>query len=116
MAFWQNATASLVTAFSTAVLMLEESSELSHIHEVFIKPTSTLCESEAAANQQQVTFNQVRIEGRTEHFENENLSIRYIILQYNPSYNIDRDRVHSLSTLGEGHLRYKNQAIEMERS
>jgi hypothetical protein len=61
MAFWQNATASLVGAFSTAVLMLEESSELSHIHEVFIKPTSTICESEAAANQQQVTFNQVRI-------------------------------------------------------
>ncbi|GAQ92048.1 glutamate receptor [Klebsormidium nitens] len=59
MAFWQNATASLVNAFSTAVLQLEASSELSHIHEVFIKPTSTICESEAAGDQQQVTFNQV---------------------------------------------------------
>eukprot|EP00243_Klebsormidium_subtile_P004659 TRINITY_DN18809_c0_g1_i1.p1 TRINITY_DN18809_c0_g1~~TRINITY_DN18809_c0_g1_i1.p1 ORF type:complete len:471 (-),score=95.51 TRINITY_DN18809_c0_g1_i1:415-1827(-) len=59
MAFWQNATSSLVSAFSTAVLMLEESAELSHIHELFIKPTSTICASKAAGNQQQVTFNQV---------------------------------------------------------
>ncbi|GAQ81929.1 glutamate receptor [Klebsormidium nitens] len=59
LAFWQNATTSLVDAFSTAILTLEETSELSHLHKVFIEPTSTICEKEAAGAEQQVTFNQV---------------------------------------------------------
>eukprot|EP00243_Klebsormidium_subtile_P011485 TRINITY_DN6530_c0_g1_i1.p1 TRINITY_DN6530_c0_g1~~TRINITY_DN6530_c0_g1_i1.p1 ORF type:complete len:470 (+),score=51.89 TRINITY_DN6530_c0_g1_i1:447-1856(+) len=59
LAFWQNATGSLINAFSTAILTLEESSELSHLHQVFIQPTSTICANEAAGAQQQVTFGQV---------------------------------------------------------
>ncbi|GAQ82839.1 glutamate receptor [Klebsormidium nitens] len=59
LAFWQNATAPLVDAFSTAILALEENSELAHLHKNFIQPTSTICANEAAGTEQQVTFNQV---------------------------------------------------------
>jgi hypothetical protein len=59
-AFWQNASAATVKQYSDAILALEEAGDLDRLRDTFVKPTSSLCQSDLNSGTKSVTFMQVK--------------------------------------------------------
>lgn len=59
LAWWQNASDTTIRDFNIAVLELEQSTDLKHLHDTFIKPPPVNCRAQVASQVQQVMFGQV---------------------------------------------------------
>lgn len=64
LAWWQNASDTLISEFSTFVLAMEESTDLKHLHDTFIKPPPASCNAAQANQVTKVTFDQVKLSRR----------------------------------------------------
>jgi hypothetical protein len=59
-AFWQNASDATVKQYSDAILALEEAGDLDRLRDTFVKPVSSLCETDLNSGTKPVTFMQVK--------------------------------------------------------